>query len=104
MFSRSIYTTKASEIGSPSPGPESLYGSKDELEQELGQTEEQEQLEQEQGESEYLTMASILTVVASGQEDVEEGNTEEPSTDDQVTKEDLEVEEITEELKGDMER
>ena len=74
--------------GSPSPGPESLYGSRQGLQGEVGgdegevvhkqdeqqEVEEDENMEEvveeenkeqevEQGEAEYLTMASILTVV-----------------------------------------
>ena len=82
-----MYASKTSfgfpDEGSPSPGPESLYGSRQgfQVEEAGGMVEEQmleedenveevmeeeeEQHEQEPGEGEYLTMASILTVVPS---------------------------------------
>ena len=133
-LSRSVYASKTSfgspDEGSPSPGPESLYGSRQGLQVEeagghqlveqqmleedenvdevLDQEEEQEQ-EQEPGEGEYLTMASILTVVPSlaknetkeeakkEEDDVEDDGGEEcgkMEDDDGGNLEDKEVEEI----------
>ena len=128
--SRSVYASKTSfgspDEGSPSPGPESLYGSRQGLQVEEGggghqlveeqmleedenvdEVLEQEEQELEPGEGEYLTMASILTVVPSlAKTDTEEEAKEEESAkeekgaegdgmeDEEGKLEDKEVEEI----------
>ena len=109
--------------GSPSPGPESLYGSRQGLQggeegdvvhkqAEQQEVEEDENMEEvveeenkeqevEQGEAEYLTMASILTVVptmkdveGSPKGEKEEDMEEEGKREAGVEMDDKEVEEI----------
>ena len=110
-----MYASKTSfgspDEGSPSPGPESLYGSRQGLQVEerhqlaveeqmveedenVDEVLEQEAEEQElePGEGEYLTMASILTVVPSllAKNDTEEGTKEEEDVEDGGMEKDLE--------------
>ena len=109
--SRSVYASKTSfgspDEGSPSPGPESLYGSRQGLQVEEGggghqlveeqmleedenveEVMQEEEQELEPGEGEYLTMASILTVVPS----LAKSDTEEEAKEEENAKEEAEAE------------